>query len=307
MKFPLSLVNRKQTASIRISGWTFTIALFWLMLTAANPSAQAQTSDDVSNSTTNTTASPGDWTQFLRDNMQRWNPDETVLNNVTVRSLTLKWKTTIGTTGGASSTAVVKGVVYLGSGADVYALNASTGAKLWSFQTGGNVNSSPAVVNGAVYFGSDDFNVYALNASTGAKLWSFATGAGVDSSPAVTNGVVYIGSGDHNVYALNASTGALLWKYATGFVIDASPAVVNGVVYIGSDDGTVYALNASTGAKLWSFNTGANQGTDLSPPVVANGVVYIGVILGGVYALNASTGAKLWNAVITRLSQFSPQ
>ena len=78
------------------------------------------------------------------------------------------------------------------------------------------VNSSPAVANGVVYVGSDDNNVYALNASTGALLWSYTTGSTVVSSPAVANGVVYVGSSDDNVYALNASTGALLWSYTTG-------------------------------------------------------------------------------------------
>jgi outer membrane protein assembly factor BamB len=34
--------------------------------------------------------------------------------------------------------------------------------------------------------------VYALNASTGAQLWSYATGAAVSASPTVANGVVYI-------------------------------------------------------------------------------------------------------------------
>jgi eukaryotic-like serine/threonine-protein kinase len=43
--------------------------------------------------------------------------------------------------------------------------------------------------------------VYALNAKTGAKLWSYATGSPVNSSPAVANGVVYVGSEDGNVYA----------------------------------------------------------------------------------------------------------
>jgi outer membrane protein assembly factor BamB len=57
-----------------------------------------------------------------------------------------------------------------------------------------------------VYVGSGDRNLYALNASTGAKLWSYATGCnaqrcGVDSSPAVANGVAYVGSDDGNVYA----------------------------------------------------------------------------------------------------------
>ena len=115
------------------------------------------------------------WAQFHRANMQRWNRCETVLNVDNVGSLSLKW----------------------------------------SYTTGG-VDSSPAVANGVVYVGSGDFNVYALNASTGAKLWSYATGNSVESSPAVANGVVYVGSADANVYALNASTGAKLWSYATG-------------------------------------------------------------------------------------------
>ena len=79
--------------------------------------------------------------------------------------------------------------------------------------------SSPAVANGVVYFGSGDGNIYALNASTGAKLWSYTTGNPVDSSPAVANGVVYIGSDDGNVYALNASTGAKLWNFTTGSIV----------------------------------------------------------------------------------------
>ena len=52
-----------------------------------------------------------------------------------------------------------------------------------------------------VYVGSLDGNMYALNASTGAKLWSYATGSYVESSPAVANGVVYVGSDDGSVYA----------------------------------------------------------------------------------------------------------
>src|SRR5208283_4324334 len=76
--------------------------------------------------------------------------------------------------------------------------------------------SSPAVINGVVYVGSDDHYVYALNAATGAYIWSYKTGSSVDSSPAVANGMVYIGSEDHKVYALNATTGSKIWAYGTG-------------------------------------------------------------------------------------------
>ena len=41
----------------------------------------------------------------------------------------------------------------------------------------GIVVSSPAVANGVVYVGSFDGNIYALNAATGATLWSYSTGA----------------------------------------------------------------------------------------------------------------------------------
>ena len=37
------------------------------------------------------------------------------------------------------------------------------------------VETAPAVANGVVYIGANDFNVYALNASIGALLWSYAT------------------------------------------------------------------------------------------------------------------------------------
>ena len=66
--------------------------------------------------------------------------------------------------------------------------------------------SSPSVNNGVVYVGSEDGIVYALNASNGAFVWKYTTGGQIMvSSPAVYDGRIYIGSNDDNVYSLNAS------------------------------------------------------------------------------------------------------
>ena len=50
------------------------------------------------------------------------------------------------------------GVVYAGSlartGTNMYALNAATGAIVWSFAGGGSVAAGPAIVAGSVYWGS---------------------------------------------------------------------------------------------------------------------------------------------------------
>jgi outer membrane protein assembly factor BamB len=168
---------------------------------------------------------------------------------------------------------------------------------MWSYQTLGAVQTSPAVSGGLVYVGSCDGGVYALNASTGSLVWKYQTWSserhwpGVISSPAVSGGLVYVGSCDDNVYALNASTGSLVWKYTTGFWVESSPAVSGGVVYVGSDDGDVYALNATTGALLWSHATGRGVS---SSPAVSGGLVYASSGDGNLYALNATTGVQIW-------------
>jgi uncharacterized repeat protein (TIGR01451 family) len=275
MKSPIRLINKKQTTSFRITN-LLAIAPLWLMLAVAATSAQ--TSNDVSSSTTTTST-----------------PSDTVLNVGNVGNLQLKWKAGVGAiiNGDLGAPVVANGMVYSALFDNVpLALNASTGATLWSFNKAAG-GTPPAVANGVFYFGGEDGNLYALNASTGAKLWSFATGGGpfVVGPFVVANGVVYIGSPDGNVYALNASTGAKLWTFTTGGK-NFSFAVASGVVYFGSTDNNLYALNASTGAKLWSFATG---GEVFSSPAVANGVVCFGSTDNNVYALNASTGAKLWS------------
>jgi hypothetical protein len=49
-----------------------------------------------------------------------------------------------------------------------------------------------------VYVGSSDDGVYALDADTGERVWRFNTGLAVRSSPIVVGGTVYVGAGDPN-------------------------------------------------------------------------------------------------------------
>ncbi len=69
------------------------------------------------------------------------------------------------------------------------------------------VESSPVAANGAVYVGADDGNLYAINATTGAKLWSYSLGEPqqLRCSPAIANGYVYMGSSGVFVTSLGLS------------------------------------------------------------------------------------------------------
>ena len=190
-----------------------------------------------------------------------------------------------------SSPAVVEGVVYVGSKDDyLYAIDAANGDLLWRHQTGNDVYSSPAVSNGVVYVGSHGY-VYAIDAANGDLLWRYHTDAGVYSSPAVSNGVVYVGSNDGHLYAIDAANGELLWRYRTDDSVYSSPTVVEGVVYVGSDDGHLYAIDAADGDLLWRYRTGEDVG---SSPALVEGVVYVGSNDGHVYAIDATKGDILW-------------
>lgn len=89
------------------------------------------------------------------------------------KSGALLWNHTIGSIQ-YSSPAVADGLVFVGSdensimthasarGHTVYALDSRTGELRWTYLTGGEVYSSPAVAYGIVYVGSNDGKLYAI-------------------------------------------------------------------------------------------------------------------------------------------------
>ena len=84
--------------------------------------------------------------------------------------------------------------------------------------------------------------MYALNASTGAMLWSYNTATRWTPRPPWRMGWFMSARTTATctrwMPAPAPSCGATL----PAAVVDSSPAVVNGVVYVGSDDGNVYAF-----------------------------------------------------------------
>jgi len=169
----------------------------------------------------------------------------------------------------------------------------NTNQTQWTYTTGDDVGSSPAVAIGKVYIGSFDGKVYCLDAYTGVQIWNYTTGGPVAySSPAVADSKVYVGSNDKKIYCLDALTGTQIWNYTTGAFVFSSPAVADGKVYVGSIDNKTYCLDALTGALIWNYTTDGWVG---SSPAAADGKVYVGSNDNRVYCLDALTGTLIWN------------
>jgi outer membrane protein assembly factor BamB len=218
-------------------------------------------------------------------------------------------------------------VIFVGNGNNwFYAIRDDGTApfKLWMFNSGGAVVSSPVVmtVSGTeiVIFGNNAIGLYALVASTGTLYPGWATNPFTDgglagtfiSSPAVLGSTIFVGNTNGKLYAINAGNGALLWSIPTGSSIQSSPAVANVVVagvptdlvFVGADDGKLRARVAASGVEKWTFsaagaiNSSPAIATIPSPPVACAPGPILAVIFGSqddnVYAVRASDGTFCW-------------
>ena len=211
--------------------------------------------------------------------------------------------------------AVLAGVVYVFSqrfqSADVYALDAKSGALVWDYHitdTWGYL-TDPVVANGVVYVATPTTSttktrLYALSARTGALIWAKLLPGSVSFAPALVENALYVSSFDifgpyGNLYVLNAASGALKWTFAAGSNGNtgaSGAAVADGTVYVSGSSGnssTLYALSTNSHAVRWSFAVEIGGYPAFGNASVAQGKVYV-CGAGTTYALDAKTGKMMW-------------
>ena len=154
--------------------------------------------------------------------------------------------------GGASTRAtpvVQDGVMYIGSGTRLYAIDAATGDRIWTIRPD---QDAPSDLEAA---GIGDI----LNA-----------GRAIPSPPGVAlgDGKVFVGLMDGRVAAFRQETGRFIWATQIGYdppkigqAVSGAPVYANGIVFTGLANGDwafrgkVVALDGETGELLWQFYT----------------------------------------------------
>jgi len=185
----------------------------------------------------------------------------------------------------------------------IYALNASSGAKLWNLTASGSLRSL-AIIDGVVYMSASDSrftdgqsaggNFYALGAVTGAQKWVYNIDGDIWWS-SIVDGVIYVfvqGSGFNSyICAVKAANGEELWKWKADYYTSLSlPAVGDGAIYFGTYN-YYYAVSSRNGTLLWYV---AIDGSVSGSSTLVDGIVYFSSDTT-TYALNAQNGDKLWS------------
>jgi len=193
--------------------------------------------------------------------------------------LSIVWKRTFGPTS-VTYPIAAQGVVYVGSGSSLYALDATTGNTLWqqAASEAGLDWVGAAYDNGVIFAQETGNELFALDAKTGKQLWqaTLPDQNVFSSPPTAANGVVYTaGSGTGgDVYALSETTGHLLWEQNVLNGENSSPAVTRDAVYVSYECLNTYAFNVSSGSIIWKFpgNCDASNGWT---PVLFDSNVYV--------------------------------
>ena len=151
------------------------------------------------------------------------------------------------------------------------ALNATTGASLWSYGTGYSNTMGPAapvVGNGGpngkatVFFSCSPSGgpsgVCAVDASSGTFDWGYTVGSG-NTNIGLTyamDGVLYVNGGSSGeIVALNPTNGAVIWNVTASYSSQYPISFANSALYVPGSDGDIHVLRKSNGAPVWNAAT----------------------------------------------------
>ncbi len=198
---------------------------------------------------------------------------------------------------------------------DVAALNADTGAILWTKRPAGPLRGAPTVAIGNVYVMTQDNQIYALRASDGERQWNEAGPLGSSgifgvAAPAVASGTVIAGYSTGELTAYRYENGRNLWadslsrtsmrtSVSTLIDIDADPVIDRGRVFALGKGGRMASYELNSGQRLWEINIAG-----IATPVVAGEWVFVLTDDAKMLCVQRSSGKIRW---ISQLPQFKDE
>lgn len=204
--------------------------------------------------------------------------------------------------GHLASPVIVDGVVFVGAGKEVYALDAKTGALRWEFAAQDFVTSSATVAGGQIYI-SDFRYFYAIDQQRGTLRWSYPIKSSFSFAPIASGSTVLLTNGE-NLNALDVATGKLLWTMSIAGEVLVPAAADSSRAFVKSTE-TLYALELESGKELWRFH----DTNFVSLPAVTSHQVFVVSGMGAntvISAIDATNGQQAWAQPVGSLATTAP-
>jgi len=172
--------------------------------------------------------------------------------------------------------------------------------------SGGGLASNGRIVIATTGFG----RLVAMDAETGAELWTQRLNAPGTSAPTILGDLAYVVSRDGRGWAVELSNGRVRWTLSgtppeANFAGGAGAAVTPEIAIFPFPSGEVLAAFPEGGLRRWSSviagqraGQAASTISDIAgDPVIVGETVYVGNVAGRLAALNVANGDRQWTAL----------
>jgi outer membrane protein assembly factor BamB len=171
--------------------------------------------------------------------------------------------------------------------------------------------ASPVIGGGKLFVMDTLGMVHALDAKSGAALWTAPFAIKGDGSSSVygggvsvSNDRVYITTGVGEVAALNAADGTQLWKVKPAGPLRGSPTIAFNSVFVMTQANQIIALNADDGKQVWNASASVGQTGvfGVAAPAAGQGTIIAGFSTGELIAYRYENGREVWTDALARTS-----
>lgn len=230
--------------------------------------------------------------------------------------LKIKWSVNLGAT--ASYPLIAGGKVYVVTGnkgasnIQLYALDASTGSKVWDVSVPVLYGDWAGIAydSGTIFLvpgstSTTSGTMYAFDATNGHQIWSTVMPGeySFSSPPATYRGMVYTGGAGVGgyVYGVREKDGNVLWQNSVQNGDNSSPAVDSGGVYVSYVCPQTYKFAPLNGFYVWHWS-GPCEGGGGSTPVIYKNRLYVRDLLfnstynGQVFNTTSGTVVSYYNS-----------
>jgi len=165
--------------------------------------------------------------------------------------------------------------------------------RLWQTDLGRPVSAPTVAGGMVFAASVDRYRVCALDAKDGKVVWSYTTGGRVDTPPTIHKGLALFGSADGWVYCLRAADGKLVWRFRaapgqrrvvsfgrleSAWPVHGTVLVADGVAYVSAGRSTyldggisVFAIDPETGKLIRPLRPQGNKTHGLQDVLVSDG------------------------------------
>lgn len=243
------------------------------------------------------------------------NPHWASLNESPSLPLTLRWQTTLPAAVRSSPISYTQlGHIYVGADdSKLYALDATDGSIVWSFQASGPISRAAAAASDKVdhllFVTSESGDLLSIDPSNGSLRWQVSSPPSpLTSAPLYNGGMVFYtfasGPSESTLRAVDAGDGSVLWEVPLGGVTGITPMEAFRILWVGIPESSRALVGVDDSGQLKSSVT--DGGT--SPGALTSGVadldhddfdpsnyrVYVSTHPGELRAVSSRGGPDLW-------------